>query len=135
MRHSSSILKSPLPPEDATFLVSMTVLVDLVTVVSRTATSAKREARGSCSRRCSRTRAPTHRSWTRSTLQSHETYQGRGSGGTHQLLVHPLGALGQELEVGVGVDVEDVDQLRLEQRPDVHPLLVHLLDSEAAKHG
>ena len=50
----------------------------------------------------------------------------------HQLLVHPLGALGEELEVGVGVDVEDVDELRLQQRPDVHPLLVHLLDSGAA---
>ena len=46
--------------------------------------------------------------------------------------MHPLGALGEELEVGVGVDVEDVDELRLEQRADVHPLLVHLLDSVAA---
>ena len=55
-----------------------------------------------------------------------------GKGGTHQLLVDPLRALGKELEVGVRVDVQDVDELRLEQRADVHPLLVHLLDSVAA---
>ena len=43
--------------------------------------------------------------------------------------MHPLGALGQELEVWVGVDVEDVDELGLEQGADVHPLLVDLLHS------
>ena len=41
----------------------------------------------------------------------------------------PLGALRQELEVWVGVDVQDVDQLGLQQRADVHPLLVNLLHS------
>ena len=50
-------------------------------------------------------------------------------GGTHQLLVHPLGALGKELEVRVRVDVQNVDELSLEQGSDVHPLLVHLLHS------
>jgi len=44
-------------------------------------------------------------------------------------LGHPLRALGQELEVRVGVDVENVDELGLEQGADVHPLLVHLLHS------
>ena len=49
---------------------------------------------------------------------------------THQFLVDPLGALSQKLEVWVGVDVEDVDQLGLQQRPDVHPFLVDLLHSK-----
>jgi hypothetical protein len=44
-------------------------------------------------------------------------------------LRHPLGALGEELEVGIGVNVEDVDELGLEQGADVHPFLVHLLHS------
>jgi hypothetical protein len=54
---------------------------------------------------------------------------GRGVAGTHQLLRHPLGALGEELEVGIGVNVEDVDELGLEKGADVHPFLVHLLHS------
>jgi len=53
---------------------------------------------------------------------------GKGAG-THQLLRHPLGALGEELEVGIGVNVENVDELGLEQGADVHPFLVHLLHS------
>jgi hypothetical protein len=44
-------------------------------------------------------------------------------------LRHPLGALGEELEVGIGVNVENVDELGLEQGADVHPFLVHLLHS------
>ncbi len=49
--------------------------------------------------------------------------------GSHQFLVHPLGTLGQELKVGICVDVEDVDELRLQHRSDVDPLFVHLLHS------
>ncbi len=41
----------------------------------------------------------------------------------------PLSALRQELKVWVGVDVQDVDELGLEEGADVHPLLVDLLDS------
>jgi hypothetical protein len=52
-----------------------------------------------------------------------------GVAGTHQLLRHPLGALGEELEVGIGVNVENVDEFGLEQGADVHPFLVHLLHS------
>jgi hypothetical protein len=44
-------------------------------------------------------------------------------------LRHPLGALGEELEVGIGVNVKNVDELGLEQGADVHPFLVHLLHS------
>jgi hypothetical protein len=44
-------------------------------------------------------------------------------------LRHPLGALGEELEVGIGVNVENVDELGLEQGADVHPFLVNLLHS------
>ena len=50
-------------------------------------------------------------------------------GPTYQLLGHPFRALGQELEVRVGVDVQDVDQLGLQQGANVHPFLVHLLYS------
>ena len=49
--------------------------------------------------------------------------------------MHPLSALGEELEVGVGVDVEDVDEFGLEQGADINPLLVHLLYSRITKTG
>ena len=48
---------------------------------------------------------------------------------TYQLLSDPLSALGQKLEVGVGVNVEDIDQLGLEKGPYIDPLLVDLLNS------
>ena len=48
---------------------------------------------------------------------------------TYQLLDHPLGALGQEFEIRVGMNIEDVNQLGLEQGPYIDPLLVNLLDS------
>ena len=48
---------------------------------------------------------------------------------THQLLGHPLGALGQEFEIGVGVNIEDVYQLCLKQGSNIDPFLVDLLDS------
>ena len=48
---------------------------------------------------------------------------------TYQFLVDPLGTLGQELEVRVGVDVQNVYELSLEQGANVHPFLVHLLHS------
>ena len=41
----------------------------------------------------------------------------------------PLGTLGQELEIRVGVDVQNVYELSLEQGANVHPFLVHLLHS------
>ena len=84
---------------------------------------------------CSLIRIVTHLSCRRPRLEGVREREKRAvsragpGGGTHQLLVHPLGALGQELKVGVGVDVEDVDELGLEQGADVHPLLVHLLHS------
>ena len=48
---------------------------------------------------------------------------------TYQFLCNPLGALGQKFEIGVGMDRQDVDQLGLEQGPDVDPFLVNLLNS------
>ena len=48
---------------------------------------------------------------------------------SYQFLSDPLGALGQELEVWVGVDREDVYQFGLEQGSDVYPFLVNLLNS------
>ena len=41
----------------------------------------------------------------------------------------PLGALGQELEVRIGVDVQNVYELSLEEGANVHPFLVNLLHS------
>lgn len=48
---------------------------------------------------------------------------------THQLLSHPLGALGQKFEIWVCVNIEDVYQLGLEEGPNIDPLLMNLLDS------
>ena len=52
---------------------------------------------------------------------------------THQLGRHPLGALRQEFEIWVGVNREDIDKLGLQQRANVHPLFVNLLDSKKKK--
>jgi hypothetical protein len=49
---------------------------------------------------------------------------------THKLLVDPFGAFRQKLEVRIGVNVENVDQLGLKQSANVHPLLVDLLNSK-----
>ena len=49
---------------------------------------------------------------------------------TYKLLMNPLGAFSQKLEVWVGVNVENIDQLSLEQSANVHPLFVDLLDSK-----
>ena len=48
---------------------------------------------------------------------------------THQLLSHPLGALGQKFEIWVCVNIEDVYQLGLEEGPNIDPLLMNLLNS------
>ena len=48
---------------------------------------------------------------------------------TYQFLCDPLGAFGQKLEVWVGVNVQDIDDLGLEQGANVHPFLVDLLDA------
>lgn len=48
---------------------------------------------------------------------------------THQLLSHPLGALGEKLEVRVGVNVEDIEKLGLEKCANINPLLMNLLNS------
>ena len=48
---------------------------------------------------------------------------------TNQFLVHPFGTLGQKLEVGIGVDIQDIDDLGLQQCSNIHPFLVDLLNT------
>ena len=48
---------------------------------------------------------------------------------TYQLLSDPLSTFGQEFEIRIGVNVEDIYQFGLEKGPNVNPFLVNLLNS------
>lgn len=52
---------------------------------------------------------------------------------TYQFLVNPFGAFSQKLEVRIGMDVQNIDQLSLQQSANVHPLFVDLLNSKWQK--
>ena len=106
--------------------ISITVFVDLVLVMDRTWLSLAGSLLS----------ARTHRSWSRRTLyfvSRKNTVLVRVSCRTYQFLVNPFGAFSQKLEVRIGMDVQNIDQLSLQQSANVHPLFVDLLNSKWQK--